>query len=247
MSQSRIEFRNVSKSFQFWEDRPSSIKSLLIQLLKFNIQLGSTRQFDVLKNISLNINEGEFVGIMGRNGAGKSTLLKLIGGIYPSSTGEIITNGKIAPLLELGAGFAPELNGIENVYLNASILGYGKKEIESKIDQIIEFSELGKDIYKTVQKYSSGMLVRLGFSIAAHLNADILLFDEILAVGDVGFQNKCLHKINELHRQGKTIVLVTHTPQQVIDFCDRCIVFDRHGVVFDGEPTAGVANYNQLF
>lgn len=247
MSDAAIEFRHVSKAYRVWEDRPSSIKSLLVQLMTFNVQLGETHTLEVLNNISLKIYPGEFVGIMGRNGAGKSTLLKLIGGIYPASSGEVVTRGRIAPLLELGAGFAMELNGYENVFLNASILGYGKKEIEGKVDQIIEFSELGENIYKPVQKYSSGMLVRLGFSIAAHLNADILLFDEILAVGDVGFQNKCLRKIAELHGQGKTIVLVTHSPEQVTRFCNRCIVFDRHGIVYDGPPKDGAGLYESLF
>jgi len=247
VNEAAIEFREVSKAYKVWEDRPSSIKSLLVQLMTLNVQLGSTHTLCVLDNISLKIFPGEFVGIMGRNGAGKSTLLKLIGGIYPASAGEIITRGRIAPLLELGAGFAMELNGYENIFLNASILGYGKKEIESKVDQIIEFSELGENLYKPVQKYSSGMLVRLGFSIASHLNADILLFDEILAVGDVGFQNKCLRKIAELHAQGKTIVLVTHSPEQVTRFCNRCIVFDRHGIVYDGLPKDGAGLYESLF
>lgn len=247
MIQPAIEFHHVSKSYKVWEDRPSSIKSLLVQLMTFNVQMGSKHTMEVLSNISLKIHPGEFVGIMGRNGAGKSTLLKLIGGIYPVTTGQILTRGRIAPLLELGAGFAPELNGYENVFLNASILGYGKKEIESKVEQIIEFSELGENIYKPVQKYSSGMLVRLGFSIASHLDADILLFDEILAVGDVGFQTKCLRKIEELHGKGKTIVLVTHSPEQVEKFCNRCIVFDRHGIVYDGAPKAGAGTYEALF
>ena len=243
----KIEFKNVSKRYQVWEDRPSSIKSLLVQLMTFNFKFGTTRTTEVLSNISLQIMPGEFVGIMGRNGAGKSTLLKLMGGIYPITSGELTTRGRIAPLLELGAGFAVELNGHENIFLNASILGYGKKEIESKIEQIIEFSELGENIYKPVQKYSSGMLVRLGFSIAAHLEADILLFDEVLAVGDVGFQTKCLRKIEELHGQGKTIVLVTHSPEQVVSYCNRCIVFDKHGVIYDGASKGGAGEYEALF
>ena len=242
-----IEFSNVSKSYEVWEDRPSSIKSLLIQALKFDLKIGSTYTGEVLHNISMKISPGEFVGIMGRNGAGKSSLLKLIGGIYKPTSGKVITSGRIAPLLELGAGFAPELSGYENIFLNASMLGYGKKEVESQVETIVAFSELGENIFKPVMKYSSGMLVRLGFSIAVHLNSEILLFDEILAVGDAGFQAKCLKKTAELHAQGKTIILVTHSAAQVSECCSRCIVFERQGITFDGPAKEGAAFYSSLF
>jgi lipopolysaccharide transport system ATP-binding protein len=247
MNQPTIEFQKVSKSYQIWEDRPSSIKSLLIQLATLNLQLGTTHSTEVLHDISMKIYPGEFVGIMGRNGAGKSSLLKLIGGIYQPTSGRILTHGRITPLLELGAGFAPELNGYENIFLNASVLGYGRKEIESQVNAIIEFSELGENIYKPVQKYSSGMLVRLGFSIAVHLDAEILLFDEILAVGDAGFQAKCLKKTQELHARGRTVVLVTHNPAQVAEFCSRCILFESHGIAFDGATKDGAEAYKALF
>jgi ABC-type polysaccharide/polyol phosphate transport system ATPase subunit len=156
-----IEFKHVTKSYQVWEDRPQSIKMLLIQTMRMNWQLGKKHSFEVLNGISLQINPGEFVGIMGRNGAGKSTLLKLIGGIYTQTSGEIVTRGRIAPLLELGAGFAPELSGYENIFLNASILGYGRKEITEKLQTIIDFSELGDNLYKPVQKYSSAMRAKI--------------------------------------------------------------------------------------
>ncbi|RYZ77838.1 MAG: ABC transporter ATP-binding protein [Proteobacteria bacterium] len=237
----------MTKTFQTWHERPSSLKTLLAQAIMFKFKMGTKESKTVLRDVNLTISKGEFVGLMGRNGVGKSTLLKLIAGIYPTTSGEIITRGRIAPLLELGAGFAPELTGYENIYLNASILGYGKAEIERKIQSIVEFSELKEAIERPVQNYSSGMLVRLGFAIAVHLDAEILLFDEILAVGDVGFQSKCLAKIHELHAKGGTIVLVTHTPSQVEDFCDRCVLFDQSGVAFDGDPKEGARLYRGLF
>jgi len=247
MSSVAIDFKHVSKSFEPWLDRPNSIKGMLAQLTSFNMQFGKKEKFVVLENINLQIKKGDFVGIMGRNGAGKSTLLKLISGIYRPSSGEITCDGNLVPLLELGAGFASELDGLENIRLNASILGFRRGEVEKKVQQIVEFSELGQDIYKPVRNYSSGMLVRLGFSIAAHLDADILLFDEVLAVGDIGFQSKCLKKIQELHAKNKTIVLVTHTPEQIEKYCSRCIVFEKHGVLFDGTPHEGVQVYRSLF
>jgi ABC-2 type transport system ATP-binding protein len=215
--------------------------------MMLRLKWGHKETRTVLKNISLTINKGDFVGIMGRNGAGKSTLLKLIAGIYHPNSGEVVTHGKLAPLLELGAGFETQLNGYENIFLNGSILGFSRQRINSQVKAIIDFSELGDAIERPVRNYSSGMLVRLAFSIAVHLGADIFLFDEILAVGDVGFQEKCLAKINQLHREGRTIILVTHSPEQVEKFCDRCIVFDSTGVVFDGAPSEGARSYNRLF
>jgi ABC-type polysaccharide/polyol phosphate transport system ATPase subunit len=247
MNSVAIEFKNMSKSFVSWENRPSSIKTIAAQLMTFSFEKGQKKQTPVLNNLSFQIHKGEFVGLLGRNGVGKSTLLKLISQIYNPTSGEVKTYGRIAPLLELGAGFAPELNGFENIYLNASILGYGKKAIEDKLEQIVAFCELGNDLHRPVRNYSSGMLVRLGFSIAAHLDADILLFDEVLAVGDVGFQKKCLARIHELHSTGKTIVLVSHSMEQISEFCKRSVVIDKGGVIFDGSPAEGIAKYNTLF
>ncbi|MCB0366744.1 MAG: ABC transporter ATP-binding protein [Bdellovibrionales bacterium] len=247
MGTSVIELKDVSKNFSVWKERPNNIKSLLIQLTRFKVSSGQRTVIPVLKNISFSIQEGDFVGIMGRNGVGKSTLLKLITGIYTPTEGSVITKGSIVPLLELGAGFHHELTGYENIFLNAAILGFGRKQILGKARDIIEFSELEEHIDQCVRNYSSGMLMRLGFSIAAHLDADIFLFDEILAVGDVGFQNKCLKKIHELNgERGKTVILVTHNPDQVLGHCSRCIVFDHSEVTYDGPPDAGIKTYNIL-
>lgn len=242
-----IELQNVTKSFLSWEDRPDSIKRVLVDLLRGRVNAGKKSRTDVLKNISFAINEGEFVGIMGRNGAGKSTIMKLIAGIYTPTSGTIKVHGKVAPLLELGAGFAEDLTGLENIYLNASILGYSNKATKANLESIIEFSELGSAIYKPVKKYSSGMLMRLGFSVAVHLDAPILLFDEVLAVGDAGFQIKCLQKIRELHHEGRAIVLITHSPEAVAQYCDRCIVINEQRVVFDGGAQEGAKFYQGLF
>ena len=237
-----ISVNRLSKEFSFSAERPSSLKSLLTELLKGKVSF-SQKTFQVLDNVSFDIYPGDFVGIMGKNGAGKSTLLKLISGIYTPSSGSITTRGVIAPLIELGAGFHPDLTGIENIYLNASILGFGKDATEAALQDIIEFSELGEHVNRMIKNYSSGMLVRLGFSIATHLAAPILLVDEVLAVGDISFQKKCIRKIKELHKQGRTIILITHDPNSVREHCNRCIVIDQKKKVFDGLPKEGVALY----
>lgn len=240
-----ISMINVSKSFSYWDDRPTSIKGILANLLAFRIETGRRRRIGVLENVSFDIYPGDFVGIMGRNGAGKSTMLKMISGIYKPTAGTVRINGAISPLLELGAGFVEDLSGFDNIFLNAAILGFGRERTRRSLSAIIDFSELGERIHMPVRSYSSGMLVRLGFSIAVHLDAPILLFDEILAVGDVAFQQKSLEKIMELHAKGRTIILVTHSPEQVEKHCNRCIVIDGHHKVYDGKPAAGVNVYRE--
>jgi ABC-2 type transport system ATP-binding protein len=238
-----IELRNVSKEFRYWTDRPSSVKALLVDIMKARINVGVVHRFDVLKDVSFSIYPGEFVGIMGRNGAGKSTILKLICGIYTPQKGTIHVDGAIAPLIELGAGFNAELSGYENIFLCASIMGFGRRVTLDAVDTIIAFSELGEMINMPVKNYSSGMLVRLGFSIATHLEAPTLLIDEILAVGDAGFQKKCIDKINQIHHQGRTIVLITHSAADIRRHCQRCIVIDEHRKIFDGDAAEGADIY----
>ncbi len=242
-----IELKNVSKSFTYSENKSDNLKKVLIGFSKLKFRLMGKKTIQVLSDLNLKIHQGEFVGIMGRNGVGKSTLLKIISGIYSPTEGQVYVHGKIAPLLELGAGFADELSGYENIFLNGAILGYNRQKIQDRLDDIIAFTDLGDKIQMPVRNYSSGMLVRLGFSIAAHLDAPILLFDEILAVGDVGFQEKCLNKIDQLYKSGKTIVLVTHSPEQVKMFCNRCIVFDNHRVIYDGPTHSGIDAYLKVF
>ena len=199
--------------------------------------------FLALNDISLTVCKGEAVGIIGHNGAGKSTLLKLITRVTAPTEGIIKINGRVASLLEVGTGFHPELTGRENIYLNGAILGMTKKEIAEKEENIIEFSECRKFIDTPVKRYSSGMNVKLGFSIAAHLNSEIMIMDEVLAVGDVAFQNKCIEKMREVANSGKTILYVSHNMATIRSLCDRCIVLSSGSKIFDGDVEEGIAKY----
>jgi len=203
------------------------------------------QEFWALKDISFAVKQGEVVGIVGRNGAGKSTLLKIISRIIEPTKGAIRLRGRVASLLEVGTGFHPELTGAENIFLNGSILGMAKSEIESRFDEIVEFAEIDKFIYTPVKRYSSGMYVRLAFAVAAHLQPDIMIVDEVLAVGDVQFQRKCLDKIAAVAREGRTILFVSHNMGIVQVLCSR-VVFLRDGVVYaDDVPSVAVGAYLQ--
>jgi ABC-type polysaccharide/polyol phosphate transport system ATPase subunit len=180
-------------------------------------------QFHALRDITFTVEKGEALGLLGANGSGKSTLLQIIAGILPPTRGKVITNGRVAPLIQLGVGFNPELTGLENIYLNASLYGFQNKEVKRLLDDIIAFSELAHFIDTPLKHYSSGMQMRLGFSVAVHLDPDILLADEILAVGDQAFQDKCHEKIAELRSRGMTLILVSHSPEQVDKFCDQFV------------------------
>jgi len=247
MSQPIIEVKSVSKYFNYWEEKPDNFKKLLISLLKFQLSMGRKQEISVLEDVSFSIMPGEFVGLMGRNGVGKSTFLKIISGIYYPNSGSVKINGRIAPLIELGAGFVGDLSGYDNILINSAILGYTRRQTLENIQTIIDFSELGEKIHMPVKNYSSGMILRLGFSVAVMMDAPILLFDEVLGVGDVGFQNKCISKIRELHAQGRTVILVTHSPEQVEAYCDRCLLFNDKKLVFDGDAKGGAAMYRSLF
>lgn len=195
----------------------------------------TTSVFEALKNIDLVINEGESVAILGRNGSGKSTLLKLVSGVMEPDQGEVLTRGRVAGLIEVGAGFHPELSGRENVFLNAAILGMKRKEIESRYDEIVAFSEIEQFIDQEVKHYSSGMFMRLAFSVAIHVDLDVLLVDEILSVGDAPFREKCRLKFEELIAQGKTLVVVSHDAEMVRELCTRGVVISKGEVVYDGD------------
>ncbi len=242
-----VNFKNVSKTFTVSRGGPRDIKHHLIKVLNRKF-FKETREFKtVLNDVSFQISQGEVVGIMGKNGVGKSTLLKIISGIYQPNVGCVSVAGRLAPVLELGAGFADELSGYDNIFLNASILGYSRNQARESVQQIIDFSELGDQVYDPVRNYSSGMLVRLAFSIACHLDANLLLFDEVMAVGDIGFQAKCLAKIRELNARGASIVLVSHDPEQIAEHCSRCLVIDNGRVVYDGPADIGSQRYVELF
>ncbi len=234
----KIQVCDVYKTFNLIFDKPHTLKE---RFIKSKIRKKQT--FEALKNININITEGEMVAIIGNNGSGKSTLLKLISKIIYPSKGKIITSGKVTSLLELGAGFHADFTGRENIYFNASIFGLTKKEIDKRINDIIEFSELNEFIDLPVRTYSSGMYMRLAFSIAIHVDAEILLFDEILAVGDQHFQQKCFNKLEEIKNNNKTIVVVTHNLDSVVELCNRTIWLDKGAIRMDGPSKEVVTEY----
>lgn len=228
-----IKVTHVSKTFKLYYDKANTLKEKLLFFSKKNKSKDSI--LHVLNDINLTIKKGESVALIGTNGSGKSTLLKLMTKIIYPNKGKITTNGKLTSLLELGAGFHEDFTGRENIYFNASIFGLTRKQIDEKIDEIIEFSELHDFIDNPVRTYSSGMYMRLAFSVAINVQADILLIDEILAVGDQHFQEKCFNKLKELKKEGKTIVIVTHSMNQVKQFCDRAVWLYKGEIRMDGK------------
>lgn len=236
-----IIIKDVYKTFNVYYDKANTIKEKLLFLFSRN----KREKRVVLEGINAEIKKGEVVALIGTNGSGKSTLLKLLTKIIYPNNGTIQTKGKLTSLLELGAGFHPDFSGRENIYFNASIFGLTKKEIDSRINDIIEFSELGKFIDNPVRTYSSGMYMRLAFSVAINVDADILLIDEILSVGDEHFQNKCFDKMLELKKQGKTMVFVTHSMGAVKRLCDRTIWLCNGKIKMDGDTKEVVEKYIQ--
>lgn len=233
-----IEIRNMYKDFKLVYDKPTTLKERICFWKTTKVQ---KRQ--VLKNINLDIKKGETVALIGTNGSGKSTLLKLMTKILYPNKGTLETHGKLTSLLELGAGFHPDFTGRENIYFNAAIFGLTRQEIDKRINEIIEFSELGAFIDNPVRTYSSGMYMRLAFSIAINVDAEILLIDEILAVGDQHFQDKCFAKLKEMKESEKTIVIVTHSLGQVRELCNRAIWIYNGEVRMDGTPNEVVDEY----
>ena len=215
-----IKVENVSKTFRIPHEKISSLRGAFVNAFKKK----TYEKFKALDDVSFEVKKGEFFGIIGRNGSGKSTLLKILAGIYQSDNGKIQINGLISPFLELGIGFNPELSGRDNIYLNATVLGLSHKQIDQKFADIVGFSELERFIDQKLKNYSSGMQVRLAFSVAIHANREILLMDEVLAVGDMNFQSKCLEEFNRYKEVGKTVVLVTHDIGTIQRYCDRAML-----------------------
>ena len=211
-----VVVKDVSKMFRIYHERNQSIKATLMRGRRARYD-----EFWALKDVNLEIASGQTFGLVGSNGSGKSTLLKTMARILSPDSGSIVTNGKVTALLELGAGFHPELSGRDNVYLNGSILGLSQKEIDSKFDEIVDFAGLEQFIDQPVKNYSSGMYVRLGFSVSIHIEPEILLVDEVLAVGDVEFQERCMAKFAEFREAGRTVVVVSHGLEQMRTFCDE--------------------------
>jgi ABC-type polysaccharide/polyol phosphate transport system ATPase subunit len=240
-----VKVINLSKKFRKYHEKTSNIKYAALNLLKGKKSF-FYEDFYALKNINLSIKAGETVGIIGENGSGKSTLLRLIARILFPDEGHILTKGKIATLIELGAGFHTELSGRENIYVNASLLGFKKKEIDAKLEEIIDFSGLENFIDNPIKTYSSGMYVRLGFSIAINVDPDILLIDEILAVGDENFQRKCYEKIEEFKNKGKTILIVSHDLAVIERMCDRVFLIDNGRQFYKGDPVDVISEYHRI-
>lgn len=236
-----ISIKNMSKNFIIYGDKANTLKERIIRIGKNKREVRN-----VLKNINIEIKKGETVALIGVNGSGKSTLLKLITKIIYPNKGSIKVNGKISSLLELGAGFHPDFSGRENIYFNASIFGLSRKEIDERLDRIIEFSELGEFIDTPVRTYSSGMYMRLAFSVAINVDADIILIDEILAVGDQHFQEKCMNKMKELKEQGKTMVFVSHSKEAVEFLCDRAVWLKDGVVEMDDKTSKVMTEYEKV-
>lgn len=236
-----IEFWNVSKRFQLQEGQ--TLREFIPLLFRGR---AFSEPFYALRDVSFTIDRGETVGIIGRNGSGKSTILKLIAGVMAPTQGEVRVRGRVSPLIELGAGFHPDLTGRENVHLNALILGMKSREIREQFDSIVDFAELREFIDTPVKRYSSGMYMRLGFAVAVHSKPEILLVDEVLSVGDAHFQEKCLEKMREFQRRNVSIVVVSHSMDLVRRFCSRVILIDHGRLVADGAPDEAIARYEEL-
>ncbi len=235
-----ISVKNVSKTFRIPHEKVDSLRSAAVSAFKKQ----SYEEFKALDNVSFEVKKGEFFGIIGRNGSGKSTLLKILAGIYKPNRGKVKIDGMISPFLELGIGFNPELSGRDNVYLNATVLGMTKKQIDEKFDNIVKFSELERFIDQKLKNYSSGMQVRLAFSVSIHANRDILLMDEVLAVGDSNFQSKCLTEFNKYRDMGRTVVIVTHDISVVQRYCDRAMLLQNGEMIKIGNADDVVDTYN---
>jgi ABC-type polysaccharide/polyol phosphate transport system ATPase subunit/sporulation protein YlmC with PRC-barrel domain len=233
-----IKVRNISKAYKLYKQPLDRLKESLHPFKKVYHS-----HFWALKDVSFEIQKGETVGIIGKNGSGKSTLLKIITGVLTPSSGEVEVNGKVSALLELGAGFNPEFTGIENIYLNGTILGFTKEDIDKKIEDILSFADIGDFVYQPVKLYSSGMFARLAFAVAINVEPDILIVDEALAVGDIKFQTKCFNRFKELKEKGITILFVSHDISSIRNFCDRAIWIDSGELKDIGDTVSVTANY----
>ncbi len=237
----QLRLDHVSRRFKIVHERSATLKETVIRRRR-----ASYTELWALRDVSLSIEPGESVGIVGRNGSGKSTLLKLLAGIIPPHTGTVATGGTVAAMLELGAGFHPDFSGRENIFMNAAIHGVSEKAVAERLDSIVDFAELQDFIDMPVRTYSSGMTMRLAFAVSSHVNPDILLLDEVLAVGDEAFQRKCMGRIYDFKRGGGTLVFVSHDPGTVEHVCDRAILIDGGAVVFDGDPSEIISRYHRL-
>src|SRR5438045_2373641 len=238
-----ISVENVVQRFRVIHERPDTLREIFAKIYRHKSKF---HDFEALKNVSFQVHPGEMVGIIGRNGSGKSTLLKLIAGVYVPSSGRIQVRGSIAPLIELGAGFHHELTGRENILLNGLLLGLSKRDMKEREERIIEFAELGEFIDSPVKQYSSGMYMRLAFSVATEVDPDILIIDEILGVGDAGFREKCYERILLFRKRRKTIFFVSHDSSTVRQYCDRVLLLHNGELIADGQPEEVLSRYQEI-
>jgi ABC-type polysaccharide/polyol phosphate transport system ATPase subunit len=238
-----VSVENVTQRFRVIQERPDTIRELFA---KFLWRETSYHDFDAIRDVSLEVPAGQMLGIIGRNGSGKSTLLKLIAGVYRPSMGRVHVEGTLAPLIELGAGFHYELTGRENILLNGLLMGYSKEEMKARERSIIEFADIGEFIDAPIKQYSSGMHTRLAFAVATEVDPDILVVDEILAVGDAPFQEKCFARIESFRKSGKTILFVSHDMVAVTGHCDRAVLLDKGVIIADGNPADVAKLYTSL-
>ena len=236
-----IKVKDLNKIYHLYDKPQDRLKEALNPFKK-----SYHHDFYAMSDVSFEIKKGETVGIIGKNGAGKSTLLKMITGVLSPSSGEVYTHGSIASLLELGAGFNPEMSGMDNIYLNGTLMGFSNKEMDSKVDAILEFADIGEFIHQPVKMYSSGMFARLAFSVSINVEPDILIVDEALSVGDMAFQMKCFKKFQDFQREGRTILFVTHALDSVLRYCNRGIVIDAGKMVFDDAPKLAVDAFKKV-
>lgn len=234
MDDTMLSVEHVTMKFRMPNDKVESLKETVIAMLSGRLKY---EEFTVFEDVSFDVKKGEVVGIIGKNGAGKSTLLKIVSGVLKPIKGKVTANGNVVPMLELGAGFDPELTGRENIYLNGSILGYDEQFLQEKYQEIVDFSELGDFINMPIRNYSSGMMMRLAFSIATVVSPEILIVDEILAVGDEGFQNKSKERMLELMGGGTTVLFVSHSLEQIQEMCNRVVWLDAHKVRMVGDAS----------
>lgn len=241
---SAIVLEDVTQRFRVISERPDTLREAVAKLHRRRRM--TYHDFLALRHVSFEVAHGSMVGVIGRNGSGKSTMLKMVAGVYRPSSGQVHVEGRVAPLIELGAGFHPELTGRENILINGLLLGLSKREVLSLEEQIIDFAEIGEFIDTPVKQYSSGMYMRLAFSVATAVDPDVLLIDEILSVGDAGFKEKCFDRIQNFRDQGKTILFVSHDVETIQHFCERVLLFHNGELVADGDPKPVITRYREI-
>jgi ABC-type polysaccharide/polyol phosphate transport system ATPase subunit len=237
-----ITVSHVTQRFRVIHERPDTVRELFARFFRKEVNY---HDFEAVSDVSFTVEPGEMVGIVGRNGSGKSTLLKIVAGVYRPTAGHVEVRGNLAPLIELGAGMHGELTGRENILLNGLVMGYSKRQMLEREQRIIDFAEIGEFVDVPVKQYSSGMYMRLAFSVATEVEPEILVIDEILAVGDMAFQQKCFQRLKRFRESGKTILFVTHAMSQITDHCDRAILLEKGRMIFNGNPEEAVAIYKQ--